>query len=184
MKDSDFFTAVKDWIEGTTNNGVPAIRLYQSGTRPAGIYAGMHIFDIQNFARDTVHREPLTVGPPLDVKETIVARRTYGVTISVYRAENALQICEKLKSSLFSEITHQGYFLPNNMGFVRSSNTRHLPELVKDKYENRAEFDVFFNTAETFVSEIESIEEVNIAASLSNSEEVVLLQNINVSGGN
>lgn len=184
MKDEDLFTNIKTWIEAVTNDLVPAIQQYQSGTRPDGIYAGMHIFQVENFARDTVGREVLDNQNNVDVKETVVARRVYGLTISVYRAANALQICEKLKSSLFSEIVHQNYFLPNNIGFVRASTTRHLPELVENRYENRAEFDIFLNVAETFESQIESMEGVNIEASYHRGDQEVLVQNINVSGGN
>lgn len=165
MTEDDFYSALIAWVKEVTSLTL-VIRAYENGPRPSGVYASVNLLSSENLGIDTTCYEVADPDNNVDVAETVVGRRIFMVSINVFRSDDGVGLCEKLKASLRGDRIHRDFFSENGIGFVRASGVRRLPELVQNKYENRAEFDAWFNVALTYTDVLESVEESTVNASL------------------
>ena len=95
---------------------------------------------------------------------TFVGTRAVTFSVNIF-GNDAFQKAENLRSTVEFE-ENKAVFASKNLGFVSTSDTRNLTELVSSKYEERAQFDITFYMQTELVKEVDRIVTIKVAGTL------------------
>jgi len=150
---------LKQWVRSATGlGGGFVISQNDNNPRPIGQYATVKIYDAQVIGHDTYN----ATAAPLDtvnLNYTGVRKIRIGVNIFRDGAETVQNQMAKLTSS-FNRIDTQIYFQSKNIGIIESGEVIDLPELVRDKWEERKQCDFFVYVNDEETKNVESIEKL------------------------
>ncbi len=129
----------------------------QDAPRPSGSYATVFVTPARKLGTDRVELDEL---PLKDFDEKISGHREVLTSINFYRNEafdNASKFETQLQSNGLIE-----FFKANGLGFKSVSDIRDLSEVIKKKWEQRAQIDLTIYAITNFSGTVMSIEEVNV----------------------
>ena len=149
-----------NWVK--IQNGIEVIYAYQNAPALENLYATLEIVNDSSTSFAQIESNDLQIDKTVDISirinfETFVSINIFGT--EAY--EKALQ----LKQSLYSQATTD-LFNENNIGFVRTSDIRKLNEIIRQQYEPRSQFDLFLNTRQIAIENIETIQKFELTNSI------------------
>lgn len=151
---------LKEWIRTVTGLGTGyVISQNDNNPRPTGQYATIKIYDAQTVGHDT-YNATSAINNTVDLNYKGVRRIRIGVNIFRDETDTVQNQMAKLISS-FNRNDTAIYFESLNMGIIESGQVVDLPELVRDKWEERKQCDFFIYLNDEETQNVESIEKIS-----------------------
>jgi len=155
------------WISNTLN--IEVIYAYQNATALNHPYATIEINSIKSTGvPDKIFSEML-IDESVDIqyeqlKEAFCVINIYG--------DDAYNLAIELSNSIYMQSIID-LFVENNIGFIRISDIRNIKEIVRQEYEQRAQFDCFFYIKLNVVENIETIQKIEITNQIDNTTTLI-----------
>ena len=150
---------LKQWIRTVCGfGGGFVISQNDNNPRPLDQYATVKIYDAQVIGHDTFNATAAPLGT-VDLNYSGVRKIRIGVNIFRDGTETVQNQMAKLTSS-FNRFDTQIYFKSKNMGIIESGEVIDLPELVRDKWEERKQCDFFVYVNDEETQNVEAIEKL------------------------
>lgn len=155
------------WVSGVT--GLTTIFANPNAPRPTDPYALINIISTTPVG---VEESESTLLPNTSVDVEYSNLELVMVSINTYYS-GAHQTATKIKDSL-GRVTSKAELFAGGLGYSRSTAVNDIPEVIDERWEERAQFDCFFYTRSLDAENIESIQKISITNEIDGTTEIIV----------
>lgn len=155
-------TVIYNWIKETLD--IEVIFAYQNVGRPPLPYCTIYLSNVSQIGHSDLSLGALQDDESVDITQDIPLEQL--VSINIFGNDSQSMALSLLHSIQTPKII--SVFNSNHIGYLRHSDIRHIFDLVKESYEKRIQFDIYFYILLTNKQNIETIQKVELFNPLEN----------------
>lgn len=167
-------TYIYDWAVSNLPSGVEVIMYNQNAPRPTTPYVTLFFQNLLQIGNDYIPKPTVDSGLVEQVgdREFTVQIQTYG--------DDCFTRLENLRSSL-QKTSVLDSLRANGIAFVQQFPIQDITELLSSRFENRAQMDILFRTAQNYNDTLGTIATVEIDETISNGVSEVYDETLTIS---
>lgn len=159
---------VRDIVNAIIGTNGFAIKANQDAPRPSGEYADVQLITDSGIGwEQSVYSDNISDD---DMTQTIEGQRELMYSVGFYRGQSN-DNCRSVRTGLLRNSIQELFGLAD-IGFVRASECRNIPEAYENGWESRSQFDIFLNVVGSDTDIVRSILSVDVSGQVQSNSNI------------